>query len=575
MNIYSDLINILPKNVRVSGVILTVLVAFAVFFEGLSISLLLPLFNVMLERNNLEQSSAHYIFELFGFSEEQLNLVNLLILICCVYLTKVSFISLVSLYQARFSATIQRLVSSSLFKGYLAQDWIFYSNRKTSELIRISTFDVYVLIYNFISPSIHLLSECAIIIGLGIILFLLEPVGFIMIAFILLIMGSLFFIITRDVSNKLGARHQVSNGERIETLQIAFRGFKTLRANNKLDYYVKTYDKHNKIWADTLGTQEFISTLPRHFFEVVAVISISVLAYSLYYFGNDFDTIIVTIGFFTAAAFRILPSVSRISYCLQNIQYAKPIIGTILNEFKSFEDREISRGDVAPLPYDDRISFKKVSFSYPGTHTKVFDNADLHIAKNDFVGIVGRTGAGKTTFVDLLLGFWKPNNGKILTDGIYDISTNDQAWRRLIGYVPQNNYIINGTIAENIALGCPKEEIDRDKVLQVASITELDEYLYKLNDGIDSLIDDNATKLSGGQAQRICIARALYREPEILILDESTSALYQTTEDKIIDSLLNLRGRLTVIMISHKQKPLEICDKIYDIANGKFNSVKP
>jgi ABC-type multidrug transport system fused ATPase/permease subunit len=284
--------------------------------------------------------------------------------------------------------------------------------------------------------------------------------------------------------------------------------------------------------------------------------------------------IIQYLAIFAVASFRIVPGASRLLSAFQTIKHMEPSVRLLLQEFDSKDNSYIKNNYLpkdlsTPLKFQKEINLTNLSFSYPIRKEFVLSKISMTIKKGDFVGIIGETGSGKSTLINLLIGLLKSSDGKVEVDGL-NINSNLTKWYKKIGYVPQSVYLIDDTIRKNIAFGLREDDIDNDLVAKAIEKANLDEFVNNLPDGLETIVGEKGIRLSGGQQQRIGIARALYRDPEILILDEATSSLDEATEKKIMESIQFLKGKKTLIVITHRLITVKNCDKIYFIDKGNI-----
>ena len=294
--------------------------------------------------------------------------------------------------------------------------------------------------------------------------------------------------------------------------------------------------------------------------------------------GKEVAAMITQIGVFAVAAMRLLPSANRINNYLTSISYFEPFfMGVSDNLQEEINDRNVNydaeayeaRKEIKKLPVLKKIELKDIVYKYPNTDVLIFNHADMEIPVGCSVGVVGTSGAGKTTIIDVLLGLLNIQEGSILADGV-EVREHYEEWLKNIGYIPQTIFMIDASIRKNVAFGVPDEEIDDNKVWQALKEAQLDEFVKGLPEGLDTGIGERGIRLSGGQRQRIGIARALFEDPEVLVLDEATSALDNETEAAIMDSINRLHGRKTLIIIAHRLQTIEKCDMVYRVENGQI-----
>jgi ABC-type multidrug transport system fused ATPase/permease subunit len=291
------------------------------------------------------------------------------------------------------------------------------------------------------------------------------------------------------------------------------------------------------------------------------------------YQGTNVVDLIPTIGMYAAIAFRIMPSVSRILYSAQQAKYNRPSVEIVSNEISLVKDTNIANSDTSLFSFNKEISLNDVSFRYEGSDQKVLNNVNAIIPKGLLVGFVGSSGSGKSTLMDVLLGMISPDTGSVTIDGV-DIESNINGWQKNIGYVPQTVYLTDSTIKSNIAFGIDESSIDNHLMRNAIKSAQLEDFIKSLPDGIESLVGERGVKLSGGQRQRIGIARALYNNPEVVVLDEASSALDIATEGRFLETIKSLSGYKTIIFVTHRESVMNFCDQVYIQKNQKLTKMK-
>ena len=319
-----------------------------------------------------------------------------------------------------------------------------------------------------------------------------------------------------------------------------------------------------KITNESVFKEQYAASLPRLWLEFFAVIGFIVLFLILINFKDNFYEIIPIVGFFTAAAFRIMPSVTRVMNSIQAIKFGLPVADTYLKEFQSSTDIEKVSLNSRKLKFNESIELVDISYSYPSSTKKILNNLNIKIPINTSIGIFGESGVGKSTFLNVFLKLLKPQSGKILIDG-QDITGKSKEWQNILGYVPQDVYLSDDSIAKNIALGIEENLIDMNKVMKCAEKVNLGQFIKNLDDGYASKVGELGERISGGQRQRIGIARALYNDIKILVLDEYTNSLDDENEKKIINEVNSLKPGRIIITVSHKDTTLKYSDFIYKL----------
>ena len=310
--------------------------------------------------------------------------------------------------------------------------------------------------------------------------------------------------------------------------------------------------------------------LPRIFLELVALVGLSLLLFIMLMRNFNINSIIPIVGVFAAAAFRIMPSVNRIIGQFQILRYGMPIINKIYKDITliNLDDKNLNE-DGNKILFNEKIQLNNIEYSYETRPKVVLSEVKFDIPIFSHVGIIGESGSGKTTLVNLILGLLKPQKGEIKVDGI-NIRSNLRSWQNQIGYVPQNIYLTDDTLKNNIALGLKNEDIDSSSINDSIKLAGLESLVASLPNGLETMVGERGVQISGGQLQRVGIARALYNKPKVLILDEATSSLDLDTEKKVMKEIENLKGSITLIIISHRLSAISICDKVIKIDKGKI-----
>ena len=354
-------------------------------------------------------------------------------------------------------------------------------------------------------------------------------------------------------------------------------GIKEIKIANKENYFINGYADCGAGYVYAVQKYNLYNSTPRLLIETIAVAGMVGYMLLVMMRGTSLSTLLPQLTVLMAAATRLLPSANRINNYLTSIAYFEPFMMNVTDNLQQeIHDGSVSynsddyrkKKEVTKLPVKERIEMTDICYKYPNTDSYILNKAAMSIPVGKSVGIVGTSGAGKTTIVDVLLGLLKPESGKIYADGA-DVMQNYQGWLKNIGYIPQTIFMVDSTIRKNVAFGYPDDEIDDNKVWNALKEASLDEFVKNLPEGLDTQIGERGIRLSGGQRQRIGIARALFEDPEVLVLDEATSALDNETEAAIMDSINRLHGKKTLIIIAHRLQTIEKCDMVYRIEDGK------
>ena len=378
------------------------------------------------------------------------------------------------------------------------------------------------------------------------------------------------------VSNKVvggwGRKRLQAEEEKIKHLQQGFGGIKEILLSGKVEFFLKRYQKPNQT-SGLMNKREYIfQYVPKLGVEVISVIGLVSMCIYLVFDGKSYLEVTQVLGLLATAGFRLIPSFSRVLNNLQSIRFGWASVATLVEEFKKSGYEETAKrvhpakvSKQRTVTFDREIELKDVSFSYTDTDPLIFDNLNLTINKGEKIGIVGPSGSGKSTLVNLLLGLLSPRKGKILSDGEELEKQNLYSWQSMLGYVPQDIYVLDDTIRRNIAFGMDDDLIDDDRVEEVLRASQLGDLFHKSGEGLDFILGERGTKLSGGQKQRLGISRALYHDPSVIIFDEATSGLDQATRSVILKTILEVGSEKTIIIVSHDERVLEICDRLFNL----------
>ena len=390
------------------------------------------------------------------------------------------------------------------------------------------------------------------------------------IAVLMVIMLAVIVFIIKPVLGRLGQGRLKQQVLTMKWMQQGIFGIKDVKVAAKENYFLKTFsDAYYKL-AGITRRYSVYNNAPKLVIEAVCMVGL--LGYMLICVcaGRDMITMLPMLSAFALAAVRLMPSINRISTLLSTIAYYEPSLNFVCDNLNivNLKDADFKENKGSCRP-DKMIKLSGITYAYPNTERKIFDNADMEIPVGKSVGVIGPSGAGKTTIIDVLLGLLEPSSGKVLCDD-KDIKEDYKAWLSNIGYIAQNIYMLDTTIRANVAFGVDEKDADEDRIWEVLKEAQMDEYIKTLPEGLDTVIGDRGVRLSGGQRQRIGIARALYHDPELLVFDEATSALDNDTEAAIMEAINSLKGKKTMVIIAHRLKTIENCDILYKVENGKI-----
>ncbi len=546
-------------------ILLFFLLIASVFFELLGIGLILPTISIIAEGKFLvfEDQFTNFVNYL------QINSIHfILILLVILFIVKTIFYLIFHWYQFSFAAALNSSIVSKLFKKYIYAKYDFYLKNNSSTLIRNVTGESDVFIKKLILPLIHLVADVLILFGLLLVLLLVEYKSVLIILFTYLIFGSFFFISIKNILKKTGEGRLYHSQKRILYSQSSFQGIKSIKIYLKEELFTKLYKFYTDRYLRLRKTESFLMSIPRHFFELLTVSIFAVLIIFFFEGSDTFIQVIPKLTLFAAAAVKLVPSINKIIVNLQIMKTGVPCLNNLYNEFKNLEKINLIKKEVNKFIFKNNITLDNLSFSYDEDKKYIFEKINLNIPKNSCIGIMGKTGAGKSTFLDIILGLAEPKSGKVLVDN-FNIQENLRGWQNNIGYVPQEIFLLDDTLKNNITLTLDGA-INYKLLKEAIELSQIFEFLDTSQSKLDEIIGEKGVRLSGGQRQRIGIARALYKNPELIVLDEATSSLDINTESKIIKDLNKIKGKKTIIIVSHRPSALDICDEVYEVKDQKI-----
>jgi len=413
-----------------------------------------------------------------------------------------------------------------------------------------------------------LVTEILVIVGVSLLLLSIEPWGATIVVTTLGLTAWGLNVFTKKKVVEWGERRQLHDGLRLQYLQEGLGGVKDLKLLGRETEFIKQFQEQSEMSARVGRRQATSLLLPRLFLELFAVVGIATLVQVMLFRGRSPESLLPTLGVFAAAAFRIMPSFTRIMGALQSLQYSLPVVSTLYAELQSLEKEGGGQAKTLSV-FNCSLIMENVSYKYPEATSCSLEKVSLSIEKGSSVGFIGGSGAGKSTLVDILLGLLTPTSGAVKVDG-RNIQDSLRTWQNRIGYVPQSIFLMDATLRRNVAFGVPEEEIDESALRRAICSAQLEEYVESLPEGLETFVGELGTRLSGGQRQRIGIARALYHNPEVLVLDEATSALDLHTESDVMKAVNALHGQKTIIIVAHRTSTVEQCDRLFRLEGGKL-----
>ena len=551
---------------------LAVLLLIGVFFEILSLGFIFPFLNFILNpslvpENSLTQILLNYI----DFSNVETTILYGLIFLVFIFFIKSLILIWISYKQNRFISFFVSKISNKLYSLYMNLPYKYHLNNNSTSLTNNIQVEVK-LFKSYCMSIITITVEGALLVSILFTVIYFEPINGLISIAILSFFAILFFNSIKRKIKTWGDQRQKLDNLLSKNVIEGLAGIKEILVFNKSSFFTVLNKSLNNSKATIETKNQTLANIPRYFLEFISILGLSFFILLMVKRGVAIEQIISTLGLFVAAVFRSIPSINRLISSLQSMKYYSSSIDLLHNEFNLIS--ELAHSDLANnevFPNGDLV-IENLSFKYENTINFILDNISFNIQQGDTVGIVGRSGAGKSTLVDLIVGLHQPSFGKILNNG-RDIQDNLQSWRDNIGYVPQSVFLIDDTIYSNIAFGVHKDQIDYDRINFALESSQLKGFVDLLDNGISTSVGERGVQLSGGQRQRIGIARALYKKSSFLILDEASASLDIQTEKDFMSSIKALKGKMTILIITHKTENLKHCNAVYNIEKGNITKL--
>ena len=567
------LMRILNTEQKRYGILVLITSFLGALFEMFGVSIIIPLVNSLIEPEQLLQD------KFFGRFFKSYNIIdrNQIVLVVgfgtiILYLAKNVFFVFLSWVRAKFSSKVQRELSVQMIKSYMNKGYSFFLKGNSGEMIRSVNGDAKG-VYALLNQSFKCIIESMTIVMICI--FILVTDWFMAIGIIILALSCLTIIYGcfKEKLRKQGKLSRSYNAKlNQQTIQI-FQGLKEIIVQRKQKFFVKIFEDTNiaqqraMVWS-AVGTES-----PAYIIEAICITGLlGIICIRISSGQANTSVMIPSLSAFAVGAFRILPALGRISSGINSIIFYIPSLNNMYEKFDSMSDENNIDiqcvADTGITGLVNEFTLKQISWKYQIGENNILNNISLTIKKGDSIAIIGKSGAGKTTLADIMLGLLKPQIGEVLLDGT-DIFTIGKEWEHIMGYVPQMVYITDDSLRKNIAFGLNDEEIDDNKVWKALEKAQLKQYVLGLEKQLDTIVGERGIRFSGGQRQRVAIARALYEEPDILILDEATAALDNETENIVMEAIEHLQGKITLIIIAHRLNTIRNCDRIYEVEDGK------
>jgi ABC-type multidrug transport system fused ATPase/permease subunit len=537
--------------------------------EMVGVALIMPFIAIIQSPDIIEQNKyLKLTYEITHASSHNGFIILCSIIILAFYILKNIAVGWIIYWQSKFLAVAESELAATLLRKYLAMPYEQFLSRNTAQLVNNVTMETCMLFSSLIKPLFIVISDTLVVVAILFLLVYIAPGATMAAIGATGICSVVFYITLRKRLKKLGTQRLHHKEQMIQWVNQSFGSLKEIIVFGRKDFFINSFWKHA---YEMIGQQTFYETviqLPRIIIESFGVIVLVIITIILLQQPGDF---LPVISLFAMAAFRLMPAINRVTSSATKVRYYTHTMNILCSDLMIEPSHKIleDASRTATQKFKNDITLNDICYSYPNIEKQVLKNINLSIKKGDSVGIIGQSGAGKSTLVDILLGLLPASQGKIMVDGV-DIQQDVAAWRKHISYMPQVVYLTDDTIKRNVALGIPDDEIDEKLVWESLKKAQADEFVLAGEKGLETFVGERGSHLSGGQRQRIGIARALYNQPDILILDEATTGLDPETEARICATLKEIARDITIIAISHQPALIDIADKVYKMEGGRL-----
>jgi ABC-type multidrug transport system fused ATPase/permease subunit len=568
---YTKILSLFNFNEKIIIFIFIFFLSINAFLELIAISSLIPFTSILLDQDiNTELGLLKYFDYKEYFNHDNI-LVQMGLIVLLIFFFKNIYSLTLNYLTQKFIYKKYRLLASKIFEKYLYISFENHLSLNSSVIQRNINTEVFWLVANILIPMLMIITEVIVVLVLISSILIINPYEtFIIIAPLLF----LFFIFSKFLNRKVKKLGKISQNyfaEMIKHVNQSLSGIKVTKVNQKEDYFLKNFDKSILIYSNNASILKIVAQWPRYFSEILIVTLIVIIPIYLTNFDSNFSEKLPFVAFYAMAGIRLMPSINRIMSSYTNIKYYSASLDVVHKElYKNYESETIKQ-NIKKYNFKNNILFEKVEFIYQSSKNITLKEVSFNIKKKQTTAFIGLSGSGKTTIVDLICNLLKPTKGKILIDN-HDINTIGKSWQKSIGYVTQNTFLIDDTIKNNIIFGS-QDKFDKILFEKAIQFSNLENYLITLKNGVETMVGENGVKISGGEKQRISIARAIYSDPDIIIFDESTSSLDDVNQSEILKYIEKMSKFKTVIIIAHKKETIQMCDQIIHVNKGNIQNI--
>jgi len=561
-----------PERKR-AGVLMSMILVMA-FLDMLGVASILPFMAVLsnpdLLQTNAVLNTAFTISHHIGIHTSEQFLFALGVVVFVLLVTSMAFKALTTYAQTRFALMREYSIGKRLVEGYLHQPYSWFLNRHSADLGKTILSEVSAVIANGMIPLMTLMAQSSVALALLILLIIVDPLLALSVGMVLGLAYAGIFAVMSGWLKRLGQARIDANKERFTAVSEAFGAAKEVKVGGLEQTYIQRFARPAEIYANGQATAQVIAQLPRFALEAIAFGGMLLVMLYLMAKNGSFANALPIIALYAFAGYRLMPALQQTYHSITILRFVGPALDTLHQDLSSLQANNVQQDQLSPLPLIKSITLNQLSYCYPNAQQPALKGIDITIPVHNTVGFVGATGSGKTTIVDVILGLLEPQEGALKIDGQPIAASNRRQWQRAIGYVPQNIYLADNSVAANIAFGVNPKDIDQQAVERASKIANLHEFVVKdLPQGYATTVGERGVRLSGGQRQRIGIARAIYHNPQVLILDEATSALDNLSEQVVMEAVNNLGHKITIILVAHRLSTVRQCDQIFLLERGE------
>ena len=589
-NLLSKVNYIFDKKQKLQSVLLCIGLFVGALLELVGVSFITQLVTLISNPEKIHSNEImQYCYDFFNMTSDRQFFLFVVIALIFVYLIKNLYLLWINYVQYTFVFNNQLRLSGRLIDCYLKKPYTYHLDNNSAEMVRNVMLDSERFFQMLLSIFLTL-SEILVSALLCVFLLIVDPVITISVVAILAVFTGLYLILFKGKAKKYGKTNQIYDGKMHQSINQALGAVKDIKILHREKYFADSFLAYGKKKMTAVRNNNVLGQFPKYLIETVCIGTVLLVLVFKIYKGEDLNTMIPQLAAFAIAAFKLLPSVSKINNYANLIVFLKPSVDLIYRDIKDTEDMvnyEIAdeSGNIIEINDDgsqnkdtcyvaDKISINNIVYRYPHTDRDVLNGISFEIPLGKSIGFIGESGSGKSTLADVILGILTPTSGTVMY-GNMDVHKHPLKWSKKLAYIPQSIFLCDDTIRNNVAFGIDEDKIDDEKVWKALREAQLEQFVKSQRDGLDSMVGERGVRISGGQRQRIGIARALYDNPEILVLDEATSALDTGTESAVMEAIDKLSGTMTLIIIAHRLTTIKNCDYVYKVENGNIYSVDP